>query len=1221
MPESMTHPTQAHEAVQKPPEIDNSAQNALGFEQAAPTPADLRRSMQRPDHLHPKDVLAIQRGLGNRTANQVLRRGPKIQAKLTVGAANDPAEAEADQVADEVLRMPAPLVRREIGEEEEESLQGNRIRRANTEEEEPLQGKRLRRAETEEEEPLQGKRLQRADKEEEEPLQAKSEAVDPLGSFEAGAEVEQSLAAQRGGGSPLPEDLRSDLEPRFGADFSGVRVHTGAQSEQINRDLSAQAFTHGQDIYMGAGKYDPQSGAGRQLLAHELTHVIQQGGAAVQLKKKPTPAARIQARLQRKLEPANAKNVTGTDIFETELKLGKIVIKMTTPPAPSTSSEAPPPPPAPTPVILVHVPDNTSKIVIDRDKKAGDPQYVWAEYGGKKGYLKESEVSVIVDAGFDAKYNVMTVMGLNQYVAEHANWNDDLASNDQRARIKKFVEFAQSPDPKVLGPCGSFPLNDILTEAASSDLDTIFEALKIYSKAVTASVPFRVDLAPNAKAAVKRGAALKKLIAAFPDYVLNTAINNDLFLALIGKNGKNTDYTDDVIAYYNTSQPKPLFEAINGSDFESYLNFRIVDNGNPLDYYTDAQLQGRIRNFHRFTKATLDKLKQNFVPPTTKTLPLTLILHTALDHNGAFHRDPFLQAVISDTHILAIMIEGKETLADVGAEIDTLATTYGMNNKIDQVMFAGHGSSQSIELAGKVKKGTDGKLQEDSKALDVGTPETRVEARKLLDKILANMDEDLAAPDLQPHRRIVFNACLTNSNAVRKKIVAGDWTAAAAEINKYIHDNPSLTTYLKQIVEEKSSGHPAPVSAVGANASIGQVELIDPTTHELTIKSRSDSKVSSLNKLDYVKEGHEPGGALWALVETFGASYGDTTKMAALDAALVWRLAQPATQWDDAIIKTLYGVIKSRLLSLRPDALRIFGYAAESISEMKHKEHCKVAEIGLFAKILSFLWPDLLAALALTTEWKKNNFIPLVFYQAAMIQAPGEAAWQVAFIDHLAAKFNCQTAAEFIDFTKLAGAGLIAALLGGSASSGKLILALMAILNDNAQVNAKAYLVKSRHPGGPEAPELPAQPEIPVLAPAIRTSAVAAVPPAPGRAPFPRVPAVTASTEKRSAIPKVNPLLGLPALAISKGSFFGWGKKSPDAGRPKRDARALIPAVPAVGPFFPSSLEIDKKLAGRSTEDEIIRLLPAVTPADLNGTLEPEAQATAATNYRIIPGS
>ncbi len=91
--------------------------------------------------------------------------------------------------------------------------------------------------------------------------------------------LESRLASQTGGGTPLNEETRSFMEPRFGADFSAVRVHTDSSSVQMNQELGAQAFTHGHDVYFGGGKYNPGADDGKRLLAHELTHVVQQTGA------------------------------------------------------------------------------------------------------------------------------------------------------------------------------------------------------------------------------------------------------------------------------------------------------------------------------------------------------------------------------------------------------------------------------------------------------------------------------------------------------------------------------------------------------------------------------------------------------------------------------------------------------------------------------------------------------------------------------------------------------------------------------------------------------------------------------------------------------------------------------------------------------------------------------------------------------------------------------
>jgi hypothetical protein len=243
-----------------------------------------------------------------------------FQAKLTVGQPNDVYEQEADRVAEQVMSMPdrQPAVQREGLPREEEELQtkslGGAIQReAMPEEDEEIQAKPLsatitplvqREAMPEEEEEIQAKSLGGAiqreamPEEEEEPVQAKliqreamTEEEEPIqtkkssdGGLEAGEDFESRLSRSKSGGSPLPDDVRRFMEPRFGADFSGVRVHTGSEAVQMNRAVNAQAFAHGQDVYYGAGK-----GPGKDALtAHELTHVLQQTDNVQSLQRRPT---------------------------------------------------------------------------------------------------------------------------------------------------------------------------------------------------------------------------------------------------------------------------------------------------------------------------------------------------------------------------------------------------------------------------------------------------------------------------------------------------------------------------------------------------------------------------------------------------------------------------------------------------------------------------------------------------------------------------------------------------------------------------------------------------------------------------------------------------------------------------------------------------------------------------------------------------------------------
>jgi hypothetical protein len=89
---------------------------------------------------------------------------------------------------------------------------------------------------------------------------------------------EARLSGARGSGQPLPESVRAFFEPRFDRDFGEVRVHTDGQAADSARSISAHAYTSGRDIVFGAGQYAPETPAGRRLLAHELTHVVQQSG-------------------------------------------------------------------------------------------------------------------------------------------------------------------------------------------------------------------------------------------------------------------------------------------------------------------------------------------------------------------------------------------------------------------------------------------------------------------------------------------------------------------------------------------------------------------------------------------------------------------------------------------------------------------------------------------------------------------------------------------------------------------------------------------------------------------------------------------------------------------------------------------------------------------------------------------------------------------------------
>ncbi len=189
---------------------------------------------------------------GEQVYEACLQRLP-LQRKLAVGAADDPLEREADDMAARVMRMPdTAFIQRKC---------------AHCEEEEKAQRKPLT--------PFIQKRS------------------DDTGGT-ADSDVSERINATRGGGQGMPEETRSFMESRMNADFSSVRIHTGDYAASLSQQLNAQAFTVGNDIYFNEGRFSPGSDDGKHLLAHELTHTIQQGGSiSRQIQRTPRPPARV----------------------------------------------------------------------------------------------------------------------------------------------------------------------------------------------------------------------------------------------------------------------------------------------------------------------------------------------------------------------------------------------------------------------------------------------------------------------------------------------------------------------------------------------------------------------------------------------------------------------------------------------------------------------------------------------------------------------------------------------------------------------------------------------------------------------------------------------------------------------------------------------------------------------------------------------------------------
>ncbi len=198
-------------------------------------------------------------------------RSTGAQGKLTIGEPNDKYEQEADRVADEVMRKPELNVQLQADTEEEEEL---------------IQTKVLNDGEV--------KRREESLYEEEE-IQTKNTSNTSL--LVIGGK-ENQIQSLQDGGQPLSRPERAFFEPRFGIDFSKVRMHSDSGAAHIARAINARAFTLGNDVVFNAGEYAPGAHNERKLVAHELTHVVQQnGGDSKSLKMAPKPVKRLHSLL------------------------------------------------------------------------------------------------------------------------------------------------------------------------------------------------------------------------------------------------------------------------------------------------------------------------------------------------------------------------------------------------------------------------------------------------------------------------------------------------------------------------------------------------------------------------------------------------------------------------------------------------------------------------------------------------------------------------------------------------------------------------------------------------------------------------------------------------------------------------------------------------------------------------------------------------------------
>lgn len=311
-----------------------------------------------------------------------------IQARLAIGAVNDPLELQADAMAERVMRMPeAGLIQRKC---------------THCEEEEKAQRK---------------------------PLSSQITPFIQAKGTEGGIASEslaRKIQATRGAGNPMPEGIKNFMESRFGADFSNVRIHTGSEATALSEEINAQAFTVGNDIYFKQGKYAPGPNEGTHLLAHELTHVLQQNKSNTrqlmrQEASSPSPRLRIPvletAAMQygflggNRYPLSSARITTAREIFGNSIVYSAVsIVETNVISAPTTLGNN------------IRIPPGYT---LDNSTLIHELTHIWQFQNRGTGYISDSlthQFAAILGAGDrNAAYNYVIVPGqpFDHYTAEH----------------------------------------------------------------------------------------------------------------------------------------------------------------------------------------------------------------------------------------------------------------------------------------------------------------------------------------------------------------------------------------------------------------------------------------------------------------------------------------------------------------------------------------------------------------------------------------------------------------------------------------------------------------------------------------------------------------------------------------------------------------------------------------------------------------------------------
>lgn len=839
----------------------------------------------------------------------------RIQPKLKINTPGDKYEQEADQVAEQVMQMPEPLVQRKP---------------------------QWRISYPFHQTTLQRKCEECAKEEEKETLQAKSEGnmggmVPPF--------IAQQIQSSLGNGQMMDMGTRSFMETRFGTDFSGVRIHTDNNAALFNQRLQANAFTLGNDIYFNQGQYSPGSGDGRRLLAHELVHTVQQSQIYYPIiQRKGGTFGGFFSNIGRAFidiftdEPdfsdeeikAYLEVLKSTGDIEDDFisdDKARMVVKRWKNGKLELTKE----------IKVLLIKEMFSGFTGDADEQSildilnGSPgeltyllsqikpalfsdEFHGSEYKELKsiieswekrtGKVKTEQVEEVKAVKHDSTKIVgdgspanegMTVKEFGLYISQQADWFTEPGLQTDEALRKKLWDVAIliGEGNHISYALGKLKVNRVMI-ASTGEL----EALRTYAEGANAAVrTVRItDPHDDFDEIVKWGKAMKELKTFVPDLVLKIVIDQDFLKQLI-----DGSLLAEFKKYYQDFSP-----TIENKKEKSRIIELLTEGLAPY-----KRLKGWMHDLHVVDQETrlklVDNVKVKDDPSANRTKPVLLFLMSGVDYSSAFLYWANLKSAILNTTNLALVLQGYESLSALSIRVKEVARDYGQISKADskpklgQVVIAGHGSTNSIEqtTTGKLapaKNQKSGYVSYEEQNLKVGKKGDDTE--KLVDTLLELLDPKDA--------RIVFAGCEVGSHSISQgtkldtRVYSNE--IVAQSIKDGIAQNPNLRDLVLERVKALKLKNKVQVEAAIATTTNEAFRLDSNAKAELYT---TDDPAIGKESADYVQKGNEPKGALQAALDTWATKkYGPTWTTKAMKAYVTNNSA--STDWWTSMTRTGY---------------------------------------------------------------------------------------------------------------------------------------------------------------------------------------------------------------------------------------------------------------------------------------------------------------------------